>query len=62
MMTEDVRGTILREFRRIPGVGPRIAEDLWDLGLRSVGELKGRDPEEFCAVYYATAEGSIPSA
>ncbi len=44
-MSEDVRGEILREFRRIPGVGPRIAEDLWDLGLRSVEELKGRDAE-----------------
>ncbi len=48
-MTEDVRGAILKDFRRIPGVGPRIAEDLWDLGLRSVGDLKGRDPEELYA-------------
>lgn len=34
---------VLRDFRRIPGVGPRIARDLWDLGLRGVEELKGQD-------------------
>lgn len=35
----------LKDFRRIPGVGRAIALDLWDLGLRSVDELRGRDPE-----------------
>lgn len=34
-----------RELRRIPGVGVSIAQDLLDLGVRSVGALKGRDPE-----------------
>ncbi len=48
-MVEDVRGAILRKFRRIPGVGPRTAEDLWALGLRSVEELRGRDPEALYA-------------
>lgn len=38
--------SVLRELQRIPGVGPRIAEDLWDLGCRSVRDLKDRDPEE----------------
>ena len=38
---------VIRDFRRIPGVGPRIARDLWDLGLRGVKELKGQDPERF---------------
>ncbi len=35
----------LKEFRQIPGVGKSIAEDLWDLGLRSVSDLKGQDAE-----------------
>lgn len=30
----------------IPGVGRKTAEDLAGLGIRSVAELKGRDPEE----------------
>jgi hypothetical protein len=35
----------LKDFRRIPGVGKSIAEDLWDLGLRRVGDLRGADPQ-----------------
>jgi hypothetical protein len=35
----------LRDLRRIPGVGPSIAEDLWQLGMRRVDDLVGRDPE-----------------
>lgn len=38
----------------IPGVGKSIAQDLRDMGIRDVAELKGRDPEkmyaEFCAL------------
>jgi pathogenicity locus Cdd1 protein len=33
------------ELQAIPGVGPSIAQDLRDLGIRRVAELKGRDPE-----------------
>ena len=35
----------LKEFQKIPGVGPSIAQDLWNLGLRSLDDLKGADPE-----------------
>ncbi|MFC1537237.1 helix-hairpin-helix domain-containing protein [Gemmatimonadota bacterium] len=35
----------MKEFQKIPGVGPSIAEDLWSLGFRSLNELKGQDPE-----------------
>lgn len=35
----------LKDFQRIPGVGPSIAEDFWLLGFRSVNELEGADPE-----------------
>ncbi|MDO4314978.1 MAG: helix-hairpin-helix domain-containing protein [Oscillospiraceae bacterium] len=30
----------------IPGVGPRIARSMADIGIREVADLKGRDPEE----------------
>ena len=33
----------------IPGVGPSIATDLRDLGVRSVADLKRRDPERMYA-------------
>lgn len=36
---------ILKEFQKIPGVGPSIAQDLWDLGIRSLDDLKKRNPE-----------------
>lgn len=34
------------DLQEVPGVGPSIAQDLHDLGLRTVGDLAGRDPEE----------------
>lgn len=37
---------VLAEFRQIPGVGKSIAEDLWDLGLRSLKDLNGASAEE----------------
>lgn len=36
----------LKDFQRIPGVGPSIAEDLWQLGYRAVSDLKDADPEK----------------
>ena len=45
-MIEQVdKAATLRELRRIPGVGASIALDLWDLGVRQVGQLDGADPE-----------------
>ncbi len=42
------------ELQSIPGVGKRIAEDLRDMGIFRVSDLKGRNPEqmydEFCAL------------
>ncbi len=37
---------VLKEFRTLPGVGKSIAQDLWDLGIRSKTELAKLDPEE----------------
>jgi hypothetical protein len=44
-MKTDSRTKTLRELQVIPGVGPSIAEDLYELGIRRVAELKGKDPE-----------------
>lgn len=40
------KANILKEFKQIPGVGKSIAQDLWNLGFRSIRELRGQDPEE----------------
>lgn len=37
---ESIRGLCV-----IPGVGPSIAGNLWDIGVRRVADLKGRDPQ-----------------
>jgi hypothetical protein len=43
-MTE--KDKIIRELQGIPGVGVSIAGDLYNIGIRSVASLKGKDPEE----------------
>lgn len=35
----------LRDLRRCPGIGPSMARDLVDLGVGSVGDLRGQDPD-----------------
>lgn len=37
---------VIKELMQVPGVGKMTADDLWDLGIRSIADLKGRDPEE----------------
>ncbi len=45
-MVEAQKQEVLKEFRQIPGVGKSIAEDFWKLGLRSLNDLRERNPEE----------------
>ncbi len=51
-MKARTKNDILRELRRIPGVGKSIALDLWSLGIRSTAELRRKNPEtlytQFC--------------
>lgn len=34
------------ELQKIPGIGPNIEADLEAIGIRSIADLRGRDPEE----------------
>lgn len=36
---------ILKELQKIPGVGKSISEDLFNLGYKSITDLKDEDPE-----------------
>jgi len=45
-MSESMKQTVLKQFRQIPGVGKSVAQDLYDLGFRSIQELKDRDSEK----------------
>ena len=35
----------IRELREIPGIGVKIAEDLWAMGIRTPADLKNKNPE-----------------
>jgi hypothetical protein len=37
---------ILKQFCTIPGVGKAVSQDLFELGFRSLEDLKGKDPEK----------------
>lgn len=44
-----MKQAILKQLQVIPGVGKSISQDLYDLGVRSVADLKEKDPEEMYA-------------
>lgn len=46
-MAEIVNGkTLKNDLRTIPGVGESIADDLRNIGICSVADLKGKDPQK----------------
>jgi hypothetical protein len=52
-VSKSTKQSVLKELELIPGVGPKIAEDLWNLGLRAPRDLKNKDPEELYSWLYA---------
>lgn len=36
----------LKELQIIPGVGKSIAEDLYNIGIKTIADLKGKNPEK----------------
>ncbi|HUU19058.1 MAG TPA: helix-hairpin-helix domain-containing protein [Sedimentisphaerales bacterium] len=36
----------LKDLEQIPGVGKRIAQDMANIGIHSVGQLKGQNPDK----------------
>lgn len=47
----DAGSLPLRDLMTIPGVGPSIAQDLWDLGVRKATDLKEASPEALYAAH-----------
>lgn len=41
-----MNNTFQKELMQIPGVGKSISRDLINIGIKSVSDLKGKDPEE----------------
>jgi hypothetical protein len=42
MSTKQIQ---LNELQQISGVGKTVANDLWNLGFKSIADLKGQNPE-----------------
>jgi len=42
---DSIEAAALKDLRRIPGVGPSLAGDLFRLGVRRVDELREEDPQ-----------------
>jgi len=36
---------ILKKLQQIPGIGKSIAQDLYDLDIRNISDLVGKDPQ-----------------
>lgn len=51
--------SVLRELRTIPGVGDVVSRDLWQLGVRAVGDLKGNDPETLYSRLCGIQDGPV---
>ncbi len=45
-MREREKAAAVRELRQIPGVGASIAEDLWNIGVRSIADLRGQSADD----------------
>lgn len=39
-----LKENVLKEFTKIPGIGKACSLDLWNIGLRSIEDLKGKNP------------------
>ncbi len=46
MKKDNKKQKALLEFQQIPGVGKVIAEDFWNIGIRSLKDLKNANAEE----------------
>jgi hypothetical protein len=52
------RYVALKELHKIPGVGKVVALDLWNLGFKSITDLKKQDPEEIY-IRHNQAKGEV---
>jgi len=52
---ENDKPQAIKELTIIPGVGKSLATDLWNIGITSIAELKGKDPETLYALSNAYA-------
>jgi hypothetical protein len=44
LVTNDEQ-VALKKLQQIPGVGKKIAKYMWDLGIKSINDLRDKNPE-----------------
>ena len=44
--TQPMKQSSSRQLEQIPGVGARIAQDMRNIGIHSVSQLRGRNPQK----------------
>lgn len=42
---QDEKSQAIKKLMEIPGVGKSIANDLWNIGIRTISDLKDEDPQ-----------------
>ncbi len=40
------KNSVLKELQKIPGIGKSLSQDLYDLGIRAIADLKHKNPEQ----------------
>ena len=45
-MAKQSKQSALKQLRQIPGIGKIISDDLWNMGIHSLDDLKGHDPDQ----------------
>jgi len=53
------REGVVDELKKLPGIGEKIAEEFWNIGIRSISDFKDADPDKFYAHYRANTESPI---
>ncbi|HSJ13045.1 MAG TPA: helix-hairpin-helix domain-containing protein [Longimicrobiales bacterium] len=49
----------MKALQVIPGVGKRVSQDLWNLGIRAVADLEDADPDELYARLCTLEQGTV---
>lgn len=49
MKTPSNKSQIIKDLQVIPGIGKSIAQDLYNIGITKVSDLKNKDPEKLYA-------------
>ena len=43
---ENIKEMAIKELSKIPGVGKSLATDLWNIGIKSIADLNGQNPDK----------------